>query len=503
MFFGKKKESAATEAAKTADAQAEPVGAGGRPVFTEKDKATAKQWFKKGADCREKRDYDYAIESYITGLGSWPEAVQEGHMPLRSIAIQRLQAGGQKPGMMKKMQHPTGGKDAKVAMLNAEWLVAMDPTDEGAWDALVKNATKGGFVETVKWAAPLGIESLKRDKKPNPTRFRAFRDLMVEASDVASASQDTPSATALLTFAVDSLDFLISRNPTDDALRDEQRNLAGKLAIAKGKYEDAATFRESLNDAAAQKVLQDLERGAKQTDATLTATLDKLRSDWEKEPLSSGAINRYIDALQKTETKKYEDEAVRVLSQLHEQTHQYNFKVRADNIALAQRKREVRAQIEQARGGDDGQKQQARLAAQEYTYLELDVYRERMQKYPTDLQIKYRVGSLLFEVGDYHEAIPILQDAQADPKVRHRALLKMGRAFHETGAFAQAADVLREALDSYELTDETSKELMYRLGMALQAAGRIEDAKTIYSKLLRLDYNYSDGDVRKRLEELK
>jgi len=33
--------------------------------------------------------------------------------------------------------------------------------------------------------------------------------------------------------------------------------------------------------------------------------------------------------------------------------------------------------------------------------------------------------------------------------------------------------------------------------------GRVDDAKATYGKLLRQDYNYRDGDARKRLESLK
>ena len=60
--------------------------------------------------------------------------------------------------------------------------------------------------------------------------------------------------------------------------------------------------------------------------------------------------------------------------------------------------------------------------------------------------------------------------------------------------------MLREALDKYELVDEASKELLYWLGRSYEAVGNPEEAKAAYGKLLRQDYNYRDGDARKRLE---
>ena len=79
-----------------ADTTAQP------PSFSEADKKKARLWFNKAEDCRDRREYDYAIECYITGLGFWPEAVEEGHMPLRFLAMQRQQAGGKKPAAARK-----------------------------------------------------------------------------------------------------------------------------------------------------------------------------------------------------------------------------------------------------------------------------------------------------------------------------------------------------------------------------------------------------------------
>ncbi|MGE3180952.1 MAG: hypothetical protein AB7N71_04925 [Phycisphaerae bacterium] len=481
---------------------AAPEAASAPPVFSEKEKNTAKKWFKHGDSNRDKHDYDYAIESYITGLGFWPEAVEAGHMPLRSIAIQRAQVGGKKPTMMEKMKRSTSGKDLKQAMLNAEYLVCKDPLDGSSWDAFMKNAVKGGYLETALFGAPLCIESLKRDKKLSPSRFKNFRELMIEAGEMAIEWGKNKLATGLLEKGMESIDYQMSRTPGDDTLRNEQRNLAGKLAIAKGKYEDADTFRDSLQDAESQKLLHDAERG-RQSENTLEAAIASLRKQYEADPSAGGLLNRYIDALIKTEQKNYEDEAIAALTKLYEESKQYSHKMRADNIRLSQLKRDVREIRNQAKAsGSEDDLRTARLATQDYNQTELDILKERVAEYPTDLRIKFQYGRGLFTTGQYHEAIPILQDAQSDPRVRHQALKFIGRAFHETGAYSQAAEVLREASESYEMNDELSRELMYALALAFEADGKIEEAKSTLGKLLRIDYNYAGGDARKLMEKL-
>lgn len=501
MFFGKK----------TPPSNGQPPGGDGgdsgsgtaKAEFGDGDKGRARQWFKKGDENREKRDYDYAIEAYINGLQFWPEAVEEGHMKLRSIAVQRLQAGGKKPGMMDKMKYPVSSKDTKQAFLNCCRRVSLDITDGDAWDGLVKNAGKAGYFQTMQWAAPLALENLKRDPKPNAARFKAFREALSEASEAAAQHHGNAMATKLLEFAMDSVDYLAARSPGDEAMRIEQRNLASKLAIVKGKYESADDFRDSVRDSDKQKMLHDLERGGNQAEATLTAAISAARQAWQKDPTQPAVLNQYIEALARTEQKKYEDEAIQVLTGLHGSTRQYSHKLRADTILLAQRKRDLRVLRDQAlasKSEDDARN--FRLAEQDYRQTELEIYRERMENYPTDLRMKFLVGNALFGLQQYHESIPLLQEAQADPKYRARAQLTMGRAFFETSAFDQAISVLREALAGYELVDDTAKELMYRLGIAYQAAGKVAEAKDVFGKLMRIDYNYGKGDVRRRMDDL-
>ena len=480
------------------------AGAGGRPEFSERDKATARQWFAKAQSLRERRDYDYAIECFITGLGFWTEAVEEGHMPLWSVAIQRAQAGGKKPSVMESLKHSMTAKDPKVALLNAEHLLAKDPTNTNYLDGVLKNAHRANLPETLRWIAPKVLDSLRKDKKPNLARFRTFRQVLVEAGDRADQAGDPQFAAWCYGQAVDALDYLVARNPTDMTLKDEQRDLSGKLTIARGKYAEADTFRDSLLDGDKQKLLHDSER-AKQAEETLESLIEAERREYEANPTIPGKIYAYVDALLKPERKREEDIAIDVLLKAYDQLGQYSFKQRADDIRLRQLRRQTRRWQERAQQtGSAEDQQQARLAALEERQTEIEIYRERVRQYPTDLRLKYNLGRALFDAREYDEAIPLLQEAAGDPRNRVRARRLIGRAFYETGAHVQAAELLQEALESHEVPDDDlAKEMMYWLGRAHEAAGKPEDAQAAYGKLLRLDYNYADGDVRRRLERLR
>lgn len=466
--------------------------------FTDADKARARQWFKKGVECREKRDYDYAIECYITGLNNWPEAVEEGHMPLRSLAAQRMQAGGKKPGMMDRLKLQTGGKDAKQAMLNAETLFAKG--DAGAAEGVFRNAVRAGYFETAQWIAPLAYEELRKETKPDKSKFKTYRSALIEAADGMEAIGDMTRFAFFLTQAMNSIDFLLSRAP-DEELRVEQRHLGGRLTIAQGKYTQADSFRDSIRDAEKQKILHDQDR-TKQGEATLDLVIAAAKKEYDENPNVPGKINAYVDALVKTERRSFEDKAIAILDAAFAGTRNYSFKSRADEVRLRQVTRQVRElekKANESQSEDD--QQQVRLARMELNQIKLEVFRDRVKNYPTDSRLKYDFGKALFDAGEFEEAIPVLQGAALDPRSRIRAQFLMGRAFFERENFPEAFEVLKEVIQTGDLPEELLKEAMYWVARAAEAAGSRDEAKAQYGKLLRMDYNYADA--RKRLDGLK
>ena len=96
---------------------ADPAEAAARYVTTEVDKAKARKWFVRAQELTDNKNWDYAVQCYVDGLGFWPEAVDEGHQPLRLAASERKIRGGKKPSFTETMKFTMTGKDAKKAML--------------------------------------------------------------------------------------------------------------------------------------------------------------------------------------------------------------------------------------------------------------------------------------------------------------------------------------------------------------------------------------------------
>ena len=474
------------------------------PTFSDADKQKARRWFQQGKTVVETRNYEYGIECYITGLGFWPEAVEEGHMLLRAISVARLNAGGKKPGMREAYKKPMTGKDAKQCMLNAELLLSKDPKKIEYAEGILKNADKAGFNDTVKWIAPILLNLIKAEKKPNTTKLRLMRQILESAGERIADQGDHTLAVQCLEYAVNAQDLVARLNKDDGVAKDDLKDIMSRLTIVRGRYRDGEDFRDSLKDADGAKLLHDADRVV-QADDAVDNLIAAARKELEANPGVPAKISGLVDHLLRRERKAEEDEAISILRKEYARTHNYSFKKSADDIVLKQLNRQVRDLKVRAReSGLDADEQQLRLAVMDQRETEISIQTERCEKYPTDLREKFRLASALFKAERWDDAIPLFQEAQNEPKYRTRSKLLMGRSFFEREIFEQAAAVLQEVNDEYEVAgDDLSKELMYWLGRSLEQDGRIGQAVSAYGKLLRQDYNYLKGEVRKRLDDLK
>jgi tetratricopeptide (TPR) repeat protein len=205
-----------------------------------------------------------------------------------------------------------------------------------------------------------------------------------------------------------------------------------------------------------------------------------------------------IDLLCRNEADAPENEAVEILTKAFEASREYRFKLRADDIRMKQLKRKER----ELEAGGDAEAHQAHKIKQ--MNFELEVFAERAQEYPTDLRLHYEYGFRLFRMRRYDDAIPVLQEARNEPKVRLLCSLYLGRCFFEKGYHGQAAETFRKAIELHETPeDKLGKELHYWLGRTHEAEGRIDEALKTYGQLIEWDYNYRKGDVRKRMDQLR
>ena len=133
---------------------------------------------------------------------------------------------------------------------------------------------------------------------------------------------------------------------------------------------------------------------------------------------------------------------------------------------------------------------------------ELEHYGLCVQNYPTDLKVKYEYGLRLVHNQKYDEAIPMLQEAQKDPRHKIPAMDKIGLCFFMKGWYSDAEDIFTRAIDSYEIKDDDiAKELRYNLARSFEEQGKKAEALDIYRKIAQVDFGFKD--VSQRVDRLR
>jgi tetratricopeptide (TPR) repeat protein len=471
---------------------------------SEEDKVKARKWFKQARVVGDTRNYDYAIECYLTGLKSWPDAVAEGHMPLRGISVARKQAGQKPAGMFQSLRRGTTSKDPVQNMLNAEYLLAMDPTNLNHLEQMVVNANKAGLFATTKWAAQILLDALLAEKKVAPQRLLKLKEVFENLGDQMNEAGDGPGSVEAYEKALRVLTIIRNMKPESNEYFNEMTHLSGKLTIARGKYDkDGVSFQESLRDRKGQAELHDRDRLV-QDDRRLEELIESARKDYQANPNVAAKLFTLIELLCKREREAEEDEAISLLLQNYQQSQNYGFKMRADDIRMMQyrrRRRQLQERYKQ-KPEDKAVQAEAQKLAQEARRFELDSYRERVANYPTDQRVRFKYGQVLFAAGHYDEAIPCFQEARADPKSRNACNLYTARCFFEKNLYAPAVDVLVTLIKGYEARgDDFCKEMYYWLGRSHEADGKVPHALEAYNQIIQWDYNYRD--VRNRIERLR
>jgi tetratricopeptide (TPR) repeat protein len=178
----------------------------GKEMSDDLDKASV--LFDKARQAGEQGNFDEGIALYIEGLRLAPDEVHEGHVKLRELAARRRSKGGGKPSAAEIEEHQ-GGETALEELLNAEYLLAKDPSQLAHAEALLKAAISGEYRGTVKWMADLMFLANNRAKRPSSGVYLLLKEAYSK---------------------IGRLDRAVSACECAARLKPQDRELAGELA---------------------------------------------------------------------------------------------------------------------------------------------------------------------------------------------------------------------------------------------------------------------------------
>ena len=448
----------------------------------------AKVFFQRAQDATEKKNFDYAIEMYLEGIRSCPDALEDGHLKLYALGLYRAGQDGKKPTMMEKIKLMRG-KDALEQMLNAEHLFAKDPKNFSYAEAALKAAIAGGYLKTAKWFADMIFQAANASDKPSANTYLLLKTSYEKIQQFNSALNACQQALKL--------------RPNDADLVDECKRLSAEVTVSRGKYDQEGDFRKSIKGREAQEKLQSQQGVVKTEDFKLSA-IDEARKDYAEDPLLPKNIYALCKALEDMQSDQADNEAVEILTNAYNSTKNFSYQQKANQVRINQIRRKIhkgKLFIERYPEDDKAKKFLSELSAR-LLDVELKHFGLCVENYPTDISIKYEYAVRLLANKQYDEAIPLFQEAQRDPRHKTPAMSKIGQCFFSKHWYTDAIDIFNQAIELHSSNDDgIAKELRYNLARAYEEHGDLENAIDVYRKIAQMDFGYKD--VRIRIDKLR
>jgi len=133
----------------------------------------------------------------------------------------------------------------------------------------------------------------------------------------------------------------------------------------------------------------------------------------------------------------------------------------------------------------------------ELNRIELDLFRKRVERYPTNTHFKYELAVRLKLGGNFNEAIKSFQEAKNDPKHKGVVLLDLGECFQHIKQYNLAMQHYQKAIEEIPEKDlEHRKKALYRAGCLSQGLNEVEAAEKHFTQLAAMDFGYKDVSAR-------
>jgi tetratricopeptide (TPR) repeat protein len=443
----------------------------------------ARTLFAKAAEAAQRQNIDYAIDLFNQVLQREPE-FYAGRKALRAEQFKKAGSGGG-GGFFKKMMSGAGsspqvararmvlGKNPGEAMAIAEQILNGDPNSSAAHRIIVEAAAALELPRT----AALSYETLAKNSPKDKNLAIEFANAVSEIGEGSRAEQIV-------------LD-LLRDNPNDGDLSQALKNLSARKTLNEGGYGalegGEGSYRDVLKNKEEAVSLEQEKRSQKTEDVTARLIAEyEVRLQTEPDNLK---LLRQLAELY-TEKKEF-DRAL----EFYESIKSSEMGGGDSSLAQAIANTIVKRYDHQIAGlnpfAAEHADELARLQAEKLDFQVAEC-QKRVEKFPTDLAIRFEMGQLYFQSGKISEAISELQKAQGNPHKRLAAMNLLAQCFAKRKMFDLAARTLQNAIKEKLVFDDEKKDLIYNLGCVLEATGKKEDAVEQFKIIYETDIGYKD-----------
>jgi len=441
--------------------------------------------YERGNVAVQRANYDYAI-TMLTQVLQVEPAFYQARQALRTAQLKKggTVPGGGGTGFFKKMLGGAGSspliakaqmalrKDPLEAIQIVEQILNSDPFNGSAHRILAEAAIAADMPRTAILSLELALRNTPKDREIS----LQLAGLYVQIEDVSRAELIYQE--------------LLRARPNDAEVSQAFKNLTARQTMSEGGYEVVAegggSYRDMLKNKDEAVQLEQEQREVKTQDVAdrlIQEYQDRLATDPKNMKLMRNLAELFAQ-------KKDFDRALEYYGRMAASETGADPSLEKTIAETTLKKMDYRISQLDPNAPDYGD--QVALIKAERDAFELNEAKKRVERYPTDLAIRFEYGELLFKAGKIGEAIGEFQKAQQNPSKRLQAMSFLGQCFARRNMNDLAARTLQNAIKEKPVFDDEKKDLIYLLGCVLEKMGKTEEAMDQFKQIYETDIGYRD-----------
>jgi len=460
------------------------------PVKTEKELNEAQHalWLKALA-AMELRNFGYAI-SLLQGILKQEPQFLTGRQLLRRAEVTKLQ-GSEKSffnistapiAVMKGQREIKKAPQRAVEMI--EKVLEEEPYNRQANLTLKEAAVAAGWPE-------IGVFALRTLLEQNPRDVKLLHELGQLHHQMCQSEEE-----------VQVYNRITEIDPLDAAALRLGKDASARASMSAGGWAQAESYRELIKD---KEVAISLEQQGRMqlSGEALEQQIAELQARQRAEPMNidlarrlgvffeqkddtESAINSYQRAVELTASS--DPGLVRKVSDLKMRAAEREIAAHEEFLAGHHKKDAIHAK----------KTEELQAAKKKRAGMMIEETKKRLERNPTDLQLRFELGEHLMNAQRFREAIPELQRARQNPNARLKAMNLLGICYREAGMLDLAMKQFEDAAKEILTMDAMKKEIVYNLGTVYEKIGAREKSLDCMKQIYEADYGFKD--VAERVE---
>ena len=441
----------------------------------------ARALFARGSQALAQDNLDYAITLLNQALEMDPEFFH-CRKALRDAQFRKV--GDASRGFFKKMLSGTGNspqvmkakmalnKNPAEALAIAEQILNGDPNSSAAHRIIVDAGTALEMPRTVALSYETLVKNSPKDKA-----------VVIEFARAIAAIGESGRAEKIVM-------ELLREMPGDGDLNMALKDLSARKTMDESGYGalegGGGSFRDILKDKKEAASLEQEKRVQKSEDVA-----ERLIAEYETRLPNEPTNLKLVRSLAELYTQKKQfDRALEFYDRVKKSDVGNDASL--DQAIANTIVRRYDFQLEQLNPFDPEHAAQVEQLKAEKIAFQVADCQKRVEKYPTDLAIRYEMGVFYFQAGKIGEAIAEFQKAQGSPHKRLLAMSYLAQCFAKRKMFDLAARTLQTAIKEKLVFDDEKKDLIYNLGCVFEGMGKKEEAVEQFKQIYETDISYKD-----------